>query len=37
MVDVESLVDAVYPLDEGVAAFESAASRGALKVLLSMD
>jgi len=37
LVDVESFVDAVYPLDEGLAAFERATTRGTLKVLLSMD
>ena len=37
LVDVEPLIDAVYPLDEGLAAFERAATRGTLKVLLSMD
>ncbi len=37
LVDVEPFVDAVYSLDEGLAAFERAATRGTLKVLLSMD
>jgi len=37
LVDVESFVDAVYSLDEGLAAFERATTRGTLKVLLSMD
>jgi threonine dehydrogenase-like Zn-dependent dehydrogenase len=37
MVDVESLVDAVYPISSGVAAVEHAATPGTLKVLLSMD
>jgi len=37
LVDVEPFVDAVYPLDEGLAAFERAATRGTLKVLLSMN
>ena len=35
LVDVEPLIDAIYPLDEGLAAFERAATRGTLKVLLS--
>jgi len=34
LVDVESLIEAVYPLEQGVAAFERAAQCGALKVLL---
>jgi alcohol dehydrogenase len=34
LVDVESLVEAELPLDEGLAAFELAATRGALKVLV---
>ena len=37
LVDVEPFVDAVYPLDEGLAAFQRAATPGILKVLLSMD
>ena len=37
LVDVEPFVDAVYSLDEGLAAFERAATRGTLKVLLSME
>jgi alcohol dehydrogenase len=36
LVDVESLIDARYPLDEGVAALAHAARRGALKVLLDI-
>ena len=35
LVDVESLIDSEYPLGEGLAAFERAMQRGALKVLLS--
>ena len=34
LVDVTSLIDTVYALDDGLAAFERAASEGALKVLL---
>jgi threonine dehydrogenase-like Zn-dependent dehydrogenase len=34
LVDVEPLIDAVYPLDEALAAFEHAARRRALKVLV---
>jgi alcohol dehydrogenase len=34
LVDVEPLIEATYPLDEGVAAFEHARTRGALKVLV---
>jgi threonine dehydrogenase-like Zn-dependent dehydrogenase len=34
-VDVRSMIDAVYPLDEGLAAFEHAAQRGVLKVMLA--
>ena len=34
LVDVEPLIDAVYPLDEALAAFEHARRRGALKVLV---
>jgi threonine dehydrogenase-like Zn-dependent dehydrogenase len=34
-VDVRSMIDAVYPLDEALAAFEHAARRGVLKVLLA--
>lgn len=32
LVDVESLIEAETPLDEGLAAFKLAATRGALKV-----
>lgn len=35
-IDVESLIQARYPLDEGVAAFERAAQKGTLKVLVEM-
>lgn len=35
LVDVEPLVHATYPLEEGLAAFEHATSAGVLKVLLS--
>jgi len=34
LVDVESLIAATYPLDEGLAAFEHARAKGTLKVLL---
>ena len=34
LVEVEPLIDAVYAIDEGVQAFERAAERGSLKVLL---
>ena len=34
LVDVESLIEARYPLDQGVNAFAHAAEKGALKVLL---
>jgi alcohol dehydrogenase len=34
LVDVDSLVEAEMPLEEGLAAFERAATRGALKVLV---
>ncbi len=34
LVDVEALIDREYPLEQGVEAFERAATRGALKVLL---
>ena len=37
LVDVASLVDSVYEMDEGLAAFERAATKGALKVLVTMD
>jgi len=36
-VDVEPLIQTRYPLDQGLAAFELAQSRGTLKVLLFMD
>ena len=36
LVDVESLIDAVYPLSDGIAAFEHAATKGALKVLVKI-
>ena len=36
-VDVESLIQARYPLSEGLAAFERAQTRGTMKVLLKMD
>ncbi len=36
LIDVEPLIDARYPLDEGVAALAHAARRGALKVLLTI-
>jgi threonine dehydrogenase-like Zn-dependent dehydrogenase len=35
-VDVESLIQARYTLDEGVAAFERAAQKGTLKVIVTM-
>lgn len=35
LVDVESLIQGSYPLEEGVAAFERAATPGVLKVLLA--
>jgi threonine dehydrogenase-like Zn-dependent dehydrogenase len=35
-VDVESIIQARYPLDEGLAAFEQAALKGTLKVLVEM-
>ena len=34
LVDVGALVEAELPLDEGLAAFDLAATRGALKVLV---
>jgi alcohol dehydrogenase len=34
LIDVASLIDRVYALDDGLAAFERAASKGALKVLV---
>lgn len=36
-VNVEDLIDGEMPLSQGVAAFERAAKKGVLKVLLSMD
>jgi threonine dehydrogenase-like Zn-dependent dehydrogenase len=36
LVDVESMIEARYPLDEGVQAFEHAAQQGVLKVLLDI-
>ncbi|NIO68059.1 MAG: zinc-binding dehydrogenase, partial [Anaerolineae bacterium] len=36
LVDVESLISATYPLDEGLAAFEQAQEKGTLKVLLDL-
>jgi threonine dehydrogenase-like Zn-dependent dehydrogenase len=36
LVDVESLIQARYPLDDGLAAFERAATKGTLKVMLEM-
>jgi len=35
-VDVESLISAIYPLDNGLAAFEQAQEKGTLKVLLDL-
>ena len=37
LVDVASLVEGVYEMDEGLVAFERAGTRGALKVLVRMD
>lgn len=37
LIDVESLIDEQYPLDEGLRAFERAAAPGVLKVLLAAD
>jgi len=34
LIDVQSLIDAHYPLDAAAAAFEHAAQKGTLKVLL---
>ncbi|MBN1936880.1 MAG: alcohol dehydrogenase catalytic domain-containing protein [Anaerolineae bacterium] len=34
LIDVESLIDSTYPLDDGLAAFERATTRGVLKVLV---
>jgi len=36
LVDVESLISATYPLDDGLAAFKRAQEKGTLKVLLEM-
>lgn len=36
LIDVEALIDARYPLAEGVTAFEHAAQKGALKVILEV-
>jgi len=36
-VDVEPLIEARYPLSDGIAAMEHAARKGAMKVLLTMD
>jgi alcohol dehydrogenase len=36
LVEVESLIHAIYPLDEGLAAFEQAIAPGVLKILLSI-
>jgi alcohol dehydrogenase len=35
LVDVEPLIDETFPLEDGLAAFEQAAARGVLKVLLA--
>ncbi|MEO8397576.1 MAG: zinc-binding dehydrogenase, partial [Chloroflexota bacterium] len=37
LIDVESLIEARYPLDEGLKAIECAAERGTLKVLLEIS
>jgi len=37
LVDVASMIDSVYTLDQGLAAFERAKARGALKVLVSAE
>ena len=37
LVDVESMIEARYPLDDGVAAMEYAAQKGVLKVLLDVS
>ena len=37
LIDVESMIDARYPLEEGVAALEHAAKRGTLKILLEVN
>ncbi len=36
LVDVDALIDARYPLEEGIAAFEHAAQKGTLKVILEI-
>ena len=36
-VDVTSLIETTYPLEQGLTAFEHAQQRGVLKVLLKMD
>ncbi len=36
-VDVTSLIETTYPLEQGLAAFDRAQQRGVLKVLLNMD
>jgi hypothetical protein len=36
LIDVESLIEARYPLSEAMAAFEHAARKGVLKVLLDV-
>jgi threonine dehydrogenase-like Zn-dependent dehydrogenase len=35
LVDLDSMIDCIYPLDDALTAFEYAAGRGILKVLLS--
>ncbi|MCR4405732.1 MAG: alcohol dehydrogenase catalytic domain-containing protein [Anaerolineae bacterium] len=37
LIDVESLIDAVYPLDQALAAFERASTKGTLKILLEVE
>jgi threonine dehydrogenase-like Zn-dependent dehydrogenase len=37
LIDTDSLIEARYPLDEGLAAFEHASQKGALKVLLDVS
>jgi len=34
LIDVKPVIDRIYPLDEGIAAFEQAGAKGSLKVLL---
>jgi len=36
-VDVDSMISAVYPLDQGIEALKRASLPGVLKVLLKMD